>query len=265
MGFTKFVTGAEKAVILESKAWEILRSYAGDCAALDAGSLYAVYAIGSLGGGYYRPGQSDIDAVLIVQDAPNSYLLSGLEPSDELVRLNWFYARKYAVPKDFAPFPLPVSKLLPPYDPAEELAPEIARLKLQGVCVWGSFDLDKIPMPSPEDARLYVQHFEVWWRDEYSKIRSIESLTAVECLNTILMHLQRFLWIERGLIEFNKLKLINAYLANDPPFNDQSAFDIVEYYLAAGKVSEAETACLRQCLPLLRDVINSNMGILLSR
>ncbi|GAH08711.1 unnamed protein product, partial [marine sediment metagenome] len=53
------------AVIDEKTAWKILKRYAEDCIQIDSSSLLAIYAIGSLPGGYYRPGQSDIDAILI--------------------------------------------------------------------------------------------------------------------------------------------------------------------------------------------------------
>jgi hypothetical protein len=264
-GFLKIREGgAGLAVINESMAWEILHSYALECAALNDGSLLAIYATGSLGGGYYRAGQSDIDAVLIVRDAPNSFLPAGLEPSEELTRLNRMYRGRYAIPKDFAPFPLPVRKLFPPYDPAEELAPEIARLKLQGLCVWGSFDLNLIPMPTSEDARRCAEHFETWWRDEFSKTRPISTLNEAECVNTILIHLGRFFWIKRGVIVFNKLKLVQTYLAHDPPFTDPLAFEIVGRYLVSGTASKAETVRLRQCLTRLRSVINANLGIPIS-
>ena len=55
-------------MIDERSAWQILDRYVQDCLDIDRESLRAVYATGSLGGGYYRPGQSDIDAVLIVAD-----------------------------------------------------------------------------------------------------------------------------------------------------------------------------------------------------
>ena len=55
------------AIIDETTAWEILRRYVQDCLQIDATSLLAVYAIGSLPAGYYRPGQSDIDFTLRVE------------------------------------------------------------------------------------------------------------------------------------------------------------------------------------------------------
>jgi len=55
-------------IIGENKAWRILDAYVEDCLAIDSETLLAPYAVGSLGGGYYRPGQNDIDAVLIVRD-----------------------------------------------------------------------------------------------------------------------------------------------------------------------------------------------------
>ena len=52
------------STIDEPVAWRILQQYAGDCPEIASGTLLALYATGSLPGGYYRPGQSDIDATI---------------------------------------------------------------------------------------------------------------------------------------------------------------------------------------------------------
>jgi hypothetical protein len=56
------------STIDEKGAWDILDRYVADCLQIDSDTMMALYATGSLAGGYYRPGQSDIDAVLIVEN-----------------------------------------------------------------------------------------------------------------------------------------------------------------------------------------------------
>ena len=53
------------SIITEAKAIEIVNEFLDVIRREDSGIL-ALYLIGSLGGGYYRPGQSDIDTVIIV-------------------------------------------------------------------------------------------------------------------------------------------------------------------------------------------------------
>ena len=122
-------------VINERAAWKIVAEYVEDCLRIDCHSLLAIYVIGSLSGGYYRPGQSDIDAVLIVRTGSRSVWGDTDKPSKALQDLNRRYLERYVIPKDFGPFALQERELFPPYDPEKCLTCEIARLKLQGKCV----------------------------------------------------------------------------------------------------------------------------------
>lgn len=54
-------------IIAEAMAIEIVKEFLDEIRREDDGVL-ALYLICSLGGGYYRPGQSDIDTVIIVSD-----------------------------------------------------------------------------------------------------------------------------------------------------------------------------------------------------
>lgn len=55
-------------IISENRAWVIISEFVNDLTDLDQNSILAVYAIGSLGGGYYRPGKSDIDTIIVVKN-----------------------------------------------------------------------------------------------------------------------------------------------------------------------------------------------------
>jgi hypothetical protein len=55
-------------IISEERALEIVNEFLAEIRAIDNDGIIALYVIGSLGGGYYRPGQSDIDTVIIVRD-----------------------------------------------------------------------------------------------------------------------------------------------------------------------------------------------------
>ena len=249
------------SLIDENAAWDILSAYAGDCLKIDTGSLLAIYAIGSLPAGYYRPGHSDIDAVLIVQDGTERIWGSSVQPGRPLEELNRRYRDAYDIPKDFGPFPVQESELLPPYDVQQELVPEIARLKLQGKPVFGVYDLGTFPLPTPDDYLRHVQHFEGWWRDEFSKSVPLEDLSPTACVNTILMHLRRFLWIKRGVIEFDKRRLVRSYLENDPPFVEEDMLYCVEKSLESETISGSQTELLRAYTERLRSQMNAYLGL----
>jgi hypothetical protein len=249
------------SLIDENAAWDILRAYARDCLKIDSASLLAIYAIGSLPAGYYRSGQSDIDALLIVQDGSESVWGSSMHPSKPLEEQNRRYRDTYGIPKDFGPFPIQESELFPPYDVQQELVPEIARLKLEGKPIYGAYDLDTFPLPTPDDYVRYVQHFEGWWRDEFSKSVPLEDLSPTACVNTILMHLRRFLWIKRGVIEFDKRQLVRCYLESDPPFAENDMLFCVEQSLESEALSDTQTEQLRAYTGRLRSHMNAYLGI----
>jgi hypothetical protein len=246
----------------ERLAWQLLERYVQDCLALDRDSLRAVYATGSLGGGYYRPGQSDIDALLIVADGSQEIWGDLEQGSERLAALNRTYRERYRIPKDFGPFALQEHELYPPYDPASDLiADEIARLKDQGVCVYGVFPLDDVPMPTAEDFRRCARNFEAWLEAELLAGHPISGFSEAACVNTILIHLGRCLRIARGVLEFDKRALVAAYLAHDPPFVDEVALGLVEASLVGERLSEPQVADLRRSTAQLRTRMNRYLGL----
>jgi len=247
----------------EQTARQILDRYVEDCLKIDAHSLIAVFAIGSLAGGYYRPGQSDIDAVLIVENASDPVWGTIEKSSHLLEELNRHYFEIYKIPKAFGPFPLQVKELFPPYDPgADVLTLEIARLKIQGKLVYGHFDLDAVPMPTKDDLLIGAQRFEEWSRDEFSKTEAGKHMSSTACVNTILMHLSRFLLIKKGIFEFNKLKIVARYLENDPPYVNDRAFRLVMTSMSSRQLSEIDAGFLRDYVHELRPKMNAYLEIL---
>ena len=251
--------GHSPPVISEAMAWEILDEYVQDCLQVDSETLIAVYAIGSLGGGYYRPGQSDIDAALLVADRSERIWGDSEVPSERLKTLSERYQATYDIPKEFGAFPLQPHELYPPY--VEGVTLEIARLKLQSKCVYGDFALDDVPLPTPDDFVRDFGAFERWWRDEFTKGKPIASLSSAACVNTVLMHLRRFLIARRGIIEFNKRHIVPLYLENDPPFTDEPLLKLVTRHLETGSVSQDELDLLREHTRVLRDRMNALLGI----
>ena len=245
----------------EITAWNILRHYSNECSQIDPDTHIAFYTIGSLPGGYYRPGQSDIDAVLIVSDGSEAIWGNSDTPGKRLAKLNERYKQDYGIPKDFGPFPLQPREMHPPYDPDKELTLEIARLKLQGKIVYGTFSLNDIPVPTREDFIRDFRHFEEYWDNEFSINTPVERMTSTQCTNTILMHLHRHLIIEKCAFEFDKRKIIPSCIDHDAPFLNKSAIDIVQKYLLSERISQQEIKSLRQYVSDLRYNMNKLLNI----
>ena len=83
------------SIIDERTAWEIIGQYSGECSQIDHESLMGVYVIGSLSSGYYRPGESDIDAILLVSDGSERIWGNSDTPITRLVNLNKRYKQDY--------------------------------------------------------------------------------------------------------------------------------------------------------------------------
>lgn len=89
--------------------------------------ILAVYTVGSLAGGYYRPGQSNIDTVVLADATPEE--LEQLR--EEIDGIASGYCEEYQIPMGFIATVLSKEELYPPYDPQEELPWTILRLKCQ--------------------------------------------------------------------------------------------------------------------------------------
>jgi len=116
-------------------------------------------------------------------------------------------------------------------------------------------------MPTAEDFLAGIQRFEEWYRDEFSMTNPTEAMSQVAYINTILIHLSRFLIIKRGLIEFDKRKIVSTYLDNEPPFVNKEAFDLVMDYIASRTLTEAETEIRKGYVKELRSKMNAHLGI----
>ena len=239
-------------MITEEKAMEIARAFCDEIRRKTKG-LLALYVIGSLGGGYYRPGQSDIDTVIIVSD-------SARMTEKRINRIAERYRKKYDVPKGFGSVMVRASQLLSPYTKSEtdefEFTVELARLKTQGRAIYGEINLEDVPMPSKEDFIRDAVIFEKWAVREFG-YPGFDRLQIAGCVNSILMFLRRFLVIEKGIFEFNKFRMIDTYLRHEPPLVDEEAFDFIQKKLrdeAAG--TQEDLLMLRACGARFRDYFN---------
>ena len=243
-------------VITEEKAMEIVGEFLEELRREDSDGVLALYLIGSLGGGYYRPGQSDIDTVIIVRDDA----VITQERTDEIAAKYW---KSYEIPKGFGSIMIRLSELSPPYIKSEaeefEFTVEIARLKTQGKAVFGEIDLNEIKMPSREDFIKDALIMENWFAREFGD-PMFDKLQITGCVNTILGCLRRYLMIEKNVFEFNKFLTIEAYLQHEPPIINEPVFDFISKKLrdeVAG--NDDDLRMLRECGTQFREYFNRRL------
>jgi len=202
--------------------------------------ILAVFAIGSLGGDYYRPGQSDIDTVVITSCSRQDVAVMGKEIRTIADR----YWKEHDVPKGFGAVVFAEEQLYPPYIANEELILEILRILTQSKLIYGYYDKKKIPVPDKQAMIDNENAFENWMAKEATKKADqgneagsqtiFSELDKQAFVNGTLWHIRRFLMINRDIIEFNKFKLIDLYLQNNPPIIDEEAFKIISSVLHNG-------------------------------
>ena len=65
----------------------------------------------------------------------------------------------------------------------------------------------------------------------------------------------------KGIIEFNKRKVVSTYLDNEPPFVNAEAFCLVEASLESQNSTEEGAQLLRSYVGELRPKMNTYLGI----
>jgi len=214
-------------VISYDEAIRIAADFAGETAAGLNDKIIAAFVIGSLGGDYYRPGQSDIDTAVITNcDRSN---VAGVEKEIEVIQDR--YWKEYNVPKGFGAIVFAREQLYPPYVKEEELVLEIIRLKTQSKSIYGSYDVADIPMPGKQAIIDDAIAFQAWADNEKKNDPAFGVHDVQTLVNSTLIALKRYLMIQHDIVEFNKCKVTGLYLTNNPPFIDSELFDFVEFAL----------------------------------
>lgn len=209
-------------VISYEEALKIASKFAKEVEERFPGKIEAVLAIGSLGSDYYRPGQSDIDTAVITR-----YTRSEIEEVTNIIeKIADRYWKEYEVPKEFGACVFAKEQLYPPYVKNEKLIQKILRLKYQSKLIYGSFAVEDIPMPDKKAIKDDILNFQEWSDSQPPMVHTKKTM-----VNSTLMGLKRYLLLAHDIIEFNKLKVIDLYLRNDPPMVNEEVFDFITRYL----------------------------------
>ena len=211
-------------MITYEQAIKIAKEFAEEVQNMLKDNLLAVLAIGSLGSDYYRPGQSDIDTIIITSLKREELKIY----RKEIRKLADSYQEKFDVPKGFGAILLIEEQLYPPYIAEEELILEIYRIKLQSKLIYGNYDITKIPNPTKKDIIEDAKSFEKWRQEEHKNNPDFKIDNNIMLINSTLMMLKRYLMIKWDIIEFNKFKVIDLYMRNNPPYVDEELFEFIE-------------------------------------
>ena len=188
--------------ISEARAWQLAGEFAQAVIAAVPADVMAVVVIGSLATGAYRPGRSDIDTLLVVRDQTADRTIRAIR------QLRDDFRQTCAIPKGLGAVIIRERELWPPYDPEQELVPEILRLKQQGVVIRGGLDLASIPEPTAADIHGYIDVFYRWLHRHFVVQRPPEACTVDATVNTILYELRLLVWEATGDYVFDKSTVV---------------------------------------------------------
>ena len=244
-------------MISEDDAHQIVDRFLHELLEIDNRSIKALYIVGSLGGGYYRPGQSDIDTILILDSEIESKWGTFDKSSALLSSITKRYKKHYGIPKGFGAVAIAESELYPPYaesdDKSDVFAFEIARLKVQGKLRYGDYDLDSVPMPQKDILIRTALNFNDWFEKVFLVERPLEDLTLTESVNCLLGNIQGLLCVDSGIIEFNKFVLLEKAIEEYSTDTDERLYRSVLSYLH-GEDSPPEIARITAKMEELRTI-----------
>jgi hypothetical protein len=190
------------------KAWQTLEDLAQRLSIAPFKGLRAVFVIGSLPGGYFRPGQSDLDVVALFNDPPRrgADLTTLRTEFEEMVQ-----PEKLAHPFEVECLPRFVSELGRNPESGLLQNPDlVARLKVQSRQLFGNYPVQTLPTPSAEEWSWETRRFMRWW-DEKTQKDSARFATHPKQIKKTLALVRLYLAVRRDLVEYNKFKLLEAY------------------------------------------------------
>ena len=244
----------------EEQAWTLLHEFAREASSIDPSRIKAIIAIGSLPGGYYRQGQSDLDVVIIMADADQA---SGLAKTNFLTAIRETTSKFQSCCDEETKLEAILvreSELSATNAEGFLTNPQLnARLKVQGHILFGGYDLGLVPMPSPRDL---LNEFRQNETRDISDGETQDEQPDPSGLIKYTFHLIRsYLSIVHGVFDFNKLTLLDTYKKHTPPYEDETFFELISKSLTGEQLNPQEIAELNMHVNNLRLKITSQLRL----
>lgn len=235
-------------------AWQELQDFARALRRFNAPQIRAAFVIGSFPGGYFRPGQSDLDVVII---------LAGSPPTDEptcqqhqALRQAIKELASKASPYEIEPMFIYEAELK--RDPQSGLLPRAdfaLRLLLQSQLLMGEFDLQQVDQPLPQDFIVVLQRYLEYFQHKIIP-DSIDQAPLPALVKHVLTLMRYALIICRQHVQYNKLAVLQDYLRLTPelPLPD-SLQRVIEKSLQGEPIDQDLAAAFRQELPAFQQAL----------
>lgn len=233
----------------EAAVWTLLEGISERIRKADLPGFRAFFVIGSLGGGYYKPGQSDVDLLV---------LFAGSRLDEDMVQkqLKVLESLLGEIPQGLE------VDILPRYESDLAMSPQtglylhpdlVARLRIQGRLLAGSYDLSRLKMPGARDFQADFPAQQLWWQANHGVLENCPPPLQAKYL---LLILRNWLAVLRGQIIYNKAELIAAYTKASPTRALPKALEclLAEYLLSSPIHSGFEKELLTFCGQLSSEI-----------
>ena len=244
----------------EEQAWTLLHEFAREASSIDPSRIKAIIAIGSLPGGYYRQGQSDLDVVIIMADANQA---SGLAKTNFLTAIRETTSKFQSCCDEETKLEAVLvreSELSATNAEGFLANPQLnVRLKVQGHILFGGYDLGLVPMPLPHDLLNEFRQNET--RDISDGETQDEQPDPSGLIKYAFYLIRSYLSIVHVVFDFNKLTLLDTYKKHTPPYEDETFFELINKSLTGEQLDPQEIAELNMHVNNLRLKITSQLRL----
>ena len=235
-------------------AWQELQDFARALQELHAPQIRAAFVIGPFPGGYFRPGQSDLDVVII---------LAGSPPTDEPTcqqhqALRQAIKRIASIASPYEIEPLFIYETELKRDPHSGLLPRAdfaLRLLLQSQLLMGDFDLHEVDQPLPQDFTYVLQRYLEYFQHKID-LDGFDQVSLSDLVKHVLTLMRYALIICRQHVQYNKLAVLQDYLRLIPeiplPHSLQKA---IEKSLLGEPIDPDLAAAFRRELPAFQQAL----------
>lgn len=244
----------------EEQAWRLLHEFAREASSIDPPRVKAIIAIGSLPGGYYRQGQSDLDVVILTADADQAL---GLDKTNFLTAISETVKKFQSCCDEETKLEailLSETDLSATNAEGLLLNPQLnARLKVQGHILFGGYDLGLVPMPSPRDLLNEFRQNET--RDMSEGEAQDEQPDPSGLIKYAFYLIRSYLSIVHSVFDFNKLTLLDTYKKHTPLYEDETFFELINKSLTGEQLDPQKIAELNTHVNNLRLKITSQLRL----
>ncbi|MFC1714718.1 nucleotidyltransferase domain-containing protein [Candidatus Poribacteria bacterium] len=201
------------------QAWKTVDGFVDTCKEQYARNVVAIILTGSLAGGSYQPGLSDVDLLTVLGDRSPDRV------RDSISSLCRRMSSDYSTQLD--PIILEHSDFWPPWNDSLCIQPELLRLKAGARVLYGQNIVEHLPTPTKRQMWEFDRSFREWLTQSNQPNWRYWSLK--ESLKTIFGQAMTYFYYKTGIAEYSKHHIADLFSRHFPHFCHLSTLSFASY------------------------------------